>query len=75
LFWDVAFALGMEGDARAQAKLAEVAAKIADLRVIAETLRAAVDAGCDDPMVCADNSCCPIPLAAAALGPAAVNLC
>jgi MerR family transcriptional regulator, mercuric resistance operon regulatory protein len=49
--------------ARAQAKLAEVEAKIADLQVIADTLRAAVDAGCDDLVTCAGNSCCPIPSA------------
>ncbi|MGC5022386.1 MerR family transcriptional regulator [Micromonospora sp. DT47] len=49
--------------ARAQAKLAEVEAKIADLRVIAGTLRAAVDAGCDDLMACAGSACCPIPFA------------
>ena len=54
--------------ARAQAKLAEAAAKIADLQVIAETLRAAVDAGCDDLVACADNPCCPIPFAALAEG-------
>jgi MerR family mercuric resistance operon transcriptional regulator len=39
--------------ARAQAKLAEVEQKIADLQVIADTLRAAVDAGCDDLAECA----------------------
>jgi MerR family transcriptional regulator, mercuric resistance operon regulatory protein len=50
--------------ARAQAKLAEVEAKIADLQVIADTLRATVDAGCDDLVTCADNSCCPIPFTA-----------
>lgn len=50
--------------ARAQAKLAEVAAKIDDLQVIADTLRAAVQAGCDDLVTCAGNSCCPIPFAA-----------
>jgi MerR family mercuric resistance operon transcriptional regulator len=49
--------------ARAQAKLAEVEAKISDLRVIADTLRAAVDAGCDDLVACAGERCCPIPFA------------
>ena len=39
--------------ARAEAKLAEVEAKIADLQVIADTLRAALDAGCDDLVACA----------------------
>lgn len=49
--------------ARAQAKLVEVEAKIADLGVIAETLRAAIAAGCDDLVECAGNACCPIPFA------------
>ncbi|GAA3954978.1 MerR family transcriptional regulator [Actinoplanes auranticolor] len=49
--------------ARAQAKLAEVEAKISDLRIIADTLRAAVDAGCDDLVTCAAQPCCPIPFA------------
>ncbi|MEV4351135.1 MerR family transcriptional regulator [Actinoplanes sp. NPDC049596] len=48
---------------RATAKLAEVEAKIADLQVIAATLRAAVAAGCDDLVVCAAQQCCPIPFA------------
>ncbi|GGL93486.1 MerR family transcriptional regulator [Micromonospora yangpuensis] len=54
--------------ARAQAKLAEVEAKIADLQVIADTLRAAVDAGCDDLVACAGAPCCPIPFATIAEG-------
>ena len=50
--------------ARAVAKLAEVEAKIADLEVIAASLRAAVEAGCDDLVVCATRgTCCPIPFA------------
>ncbi len=53
--------------ARARAKLTEVEAKIADLQVIAGTLRAAVDAGCDDLVRCADEPCCPIPFAAIAV--------
>ncbi len=61
--------------ARAQAKLAEVEAKLADLRVIAETLCAAVDAGCDDLVACAGNSCCPIPFAAIAPAPPEVDAC
>jgi MerR family mercuric resistance operon transcriptional regulator len=48
---------------RAEAKLVEVEGKIADLQVIAEALRAAVDAGCDDLVVCAGEPCCPIPFA------------
>ncbi|MEU1605757.1 MerR family transcriptional regulator [Micromonospora matsumotoense] len=54
--------------ARAQAKLSEVEAKIADLQVIAGTLRAAVDAGCDDLVACAGQPCCPIPFATIAVG-------
>jgi MerR family transcriptional regulator, mercuric resistance operon regulatory protein len=52
---------GLHGQART--KLAEVEAKIADLRVIAGTLRAAVDAGCDDLVACAGEPRCPIPFA------------
>jgi len=55
--------------ARAQAKLAEVEAKITDLQVIARTLRAAVEAGCDDLVACAGEPCCPIPFATIARGP------
>jgi len=40
-----------------------VEAKIADLQVMADTLRAAIDAGCDDLVTCASNTCCPIPFA------------
>jgi DNA-binding transcriptional MerR regulator len=49
---------------RAASKLAEVEARIADLRVIASTLRAALDAGCDDLTECAQTPGCPIPFAA-----------
>jgi MerR family mercuric resistance operon transcriptional regulator len=48
---------------RAADKLAEVEAKIVDLRVIADTLRAALDAGCDDLAACAASPRCPLPLA------------
>jgi MerR family mercuric resistance operon transcriptional regulator len=53
---------------RAQAKLVEVQAKIADLETIASTLRSAVDAGCDDLIACAGEPCCPIPFATIAVG-------
>ena len=53
---------------RARNKLAEVEGKIADLQVIASTLRAAVDAGCDDLVACAGEPCCPIPFAPLAVG-------
>jgi DNA-binding transcriptional MerR regulator len=42
-------------------KLAEVEARIADLAVIRATLRAAVDAGCDDLAACAASASCPLP--------------
>ena len=47
--------------ARAAGKLAEVEAKIADLTVIRETLRAALDAGCEDITACAVTVGCPLP--------------
>lgn len=48
---------------RAAAKLAEVEAKIADLSVIAATLRAVLDAGCADLIECAGLPYCPLPFA------------
>jgi DNA-binding transcriptional MerR regulator len=48
---------------RAAVKLTEIEAKIADLRVIARSLRAALDAGCDDLATCVTTDCCPLPLA------------
>jgi DNA-binding transcriptional MerR regulator len=45
---------------RATAKLAEIEAKIADLEEIAQGLRAALDAGCDDLATCATTPCCPL---------------
>ncbi len=47
--------------ARAREKLADVEAKIADLTVIAETLRAGIAAGCDDLQTCAGDPDCPLP--------------
>ena len=49
--------------ARAADKLAEVEQRIADLTVIRDTLRQALDAGCDDLFACADSGCCPLPFA------------
>ncbi|MDI1462860.1 MerR family transcriptional regulator [Catellatospora sp. KI3] len=49
---------------RAATKLTEIETKIADLQAIASSLRAALDAGCDDLATCATSACCPIPLAA-----------
>lgn len=48
---------------RAADKLAEIEAEIAELSVIAETLRAALDAGCDDLIDCATRPQCPLPFA------------
>jgi DNA-binding transcriptional MerR regulator len=57
--------------ARAQAKLAEVEERIADLVTIRDNLRAAVDAGCADLIECAGTDCCPIPFATITVGPGA----
>jgi hypothetical protein len=48
---------------RATVKLAEVEARIADLQVIATTLRAVLDAGCADLITCAASPVCPLPFA------------
>jgi DNA-binding transcriptional MerR regulator len=48
---------------QAPVKLAEVEAKIAELTVIADTLRAALDAGCKDLIDCAGQPQCPLPFA------------
>nr|BFE50901.1 Zn(2+)-responsive transcriptional regulator [Saccharothrix mutabilis subsp. capreolus] len=50
---------GLRG--KAAAKLAEVEAKIADLTTMSNTLREAVDAGCDDLIACAHSPRCPLP--------------
>jgi MerR family mercuric resistance operon transcriptional regulator len=49
--------------ARAAAKLEDVEAKIADLTVIADSLRTALDVGCDDLVECAGTPGCPLPFA------------
>jgi len=49
---------------RAEAKLGEIEQKIADLTIIRESLRQAIDAGCDDLMECAASPCCPLPFSA-----------
>jgi MerR family mercuric resistance operon transcriptional regulator len=48
---------------RAAAKLVEIESKIADLGVIRDTLRTALDAGCDDLIACAGTPGCPLPFA------------
>lgn len=49
--------------AQAASKLADVEARIADLTVIAETLRSALAVGCDDLADCATAPECPLPFA------------
>ena len=49
--------------AKAVTKLAEIEQRIADLQVIADTLRMALDVGCDDVMACATSANCPLPFA------------
>lgn len=46
---------------RARRKLIEVERRIADLQIIRTTLHAAVEAGCDDLLACAQQPCCPLP--------------
>lgn len=46
---------------RAREKLTDVEAKIADLTVIAKTLRAGLTAGSDDLATCAGDPACPLP--------------
>jgi MerR family mercuric resistance operon transcriptional regulator len=48
---------------RAEVKLAEVETRIADLSVIADTLRSVLDAGCADLIDCAGQPHCPVPFA------------
>jgi DNA-binding transcriptional MerR regulator len=47
---------------RAEVKLGEVEARIADLEVVRDTLRAAISAGCDDLLVCSHSPSCPLPI-------------
>jgi DNA-binding transcriptional MerR regulator len=49
--------------ARAHAKLVEVEQRLVDLTVVRDTLRAALDAGCEDLVTCANTPCCPLPFA------------
>jgi MerR family mercuric resistance operon transcriptional regulator len=49
--------------AKAAAKLTEIEQRIADLQVIADALRVALDAGCDDVLACASTADCPLPFA------------
>jgi DNA-binding transcriptional MerR regulator len=47
---------------RARVKLGEIEVRIEELTAVADMLRAAVDAGCDDLEVCATVPECPLPL-------------
>ena len=46
---------------RAAAKIAEIDARINDLQVMRASLITAMEAGCDDLMVCATTDSCPLP--------------
>jgi MerR family transcriptional regulator, mercuric resistance operon regulatory protein len=46
---------------RVRTKLTEVESRIADLTVVADTLRAAMAAGCTDLVACASAPECPLP--------------
>lgn len=59
---------------RAEAKLTEINAKIADLEVIRDSLIQALDAGCDDLIQCADEECCPIPFVRIGIRPESSRL-
>ena len=48
---------------RARLKVIEVEERMADLEVIRSALHEAINAGCDDLMMCADQPCCPLPFA------------
>ena len=45
----------------AREKLLEIEARLSDLAAIRDSLRAALDAGCDDLHQCATSDCCPLP--------------
>jgi DNA-binding transcriptional MerR regulator len=47
--------------AHAAAKIAEIDARIDDLRIIRASLITAVEAGCDDLMTCSRTDSCPLP--------------
>lgn len=46
--------------ARARVKLDEVEPKLVELTTVRDTLRAALDACCDDQIACGDSPCCPL---------------
>jgi len=48
--------------AAARTKLGEIEARIADLTAVADALRSALEAGCDDLAACRRHPRCPLPL-------------
>jgi DNA-binding transcriptional MerR regulator len=52
---------GADLQTRARQKLTDVEAELADLTIIAKTLRATITAGCENLETCAGNPNCPIP--------------
>ena len=54
--------------ARTVAKLVEVDAKLAELTAVRDTLRAALEAGCEDLLACSESLSCPIPFDSPASG-------
>lgn len=51
--------------ARASEKLIEIDAKLAELTSVRDTLRAALEAGCDDLILCSETTSCPVPFTVA----------
>jgi MerR family transcriptional regulator, mercuric resistance operon regulatory protein len=58
---------------RAQDKLVDVETRIADLQTIAQMLREAITAGCDNLAECASTPGCPLPFAELAESPLAAD--
>ncbi|MGA6206732.1 MerR family transcriptional regulator [Nocardia testacea] len=54
---------------RAAEKLAEIDAKLAELTVVRDTLRAALAEGCDDLLVCSATPGCPVPFGTGSVRP------
>jgi MerR family mercuric resistance operon transcriptional regulator len=55
--------------ARVEVKLAEVEARIADLGLVRDALRTALDFGCEDLVTCVYEPSCPLPFANASRWP------
>ncbi|WP_067536453.1 MerR family transcriptional regulator [Nocardia crassostreae] len=59
--------------ARAEAKLTEIDARLDELTAVRDTLRAALDAGCEDLLVCSEMPACPLPFSRESSGSAAAG--